>query len=56
MQSSRTLLSLILKSSRITAEKYLRTTGIRLCDISNLVIFNSDEKLDELEIKTHSDI
>ena len=52
MQSSRTLLSLILKSSRITAEKYLRTTGIRLCDISNLVIFNSDEKLAELEIKT----
>ena len=52
MQSSRTLLSLILKSSRVTAEKYLHTTGIRLSDISNLIIFNSESDLYELAEKT----
>ena len=52
MQSSRTALSLILKASKITAEKFLLAAGISPSDIPNLLIFSAaEEYLPELRTR-----
>lgn len=55
MDSKNTVLSLILKSSENTAEKYLRNTDISINSISTLIIFNGKEDMLKVK-KTVTDI